>query len=309
MSLEPALRERIDQLLADNRIVLFMKGRPGAPRCGFSAKASGILTSLGVTYAHVDVLEDGEIREGIKLYGSWPTIPQLYIERELVGGSDIIEQMLNSGELHQALGLQAPDRTPPTLHITPAAAEAIGRAMGDTPPGVGLHLSVDGAFNAQFQLAPVTGNEIVTEAAGIRVHFDLASAPRAHGIEIDWVEDVRGAGLAIRNPNAPPPMQSLEVEDLRDRLKDGNLTVIDVRPADARAHAPFPGPHEVLDEDSHDRLAALPKETPLAFLCHHGISSRQAAEHFRGLGFRNVFNVEGGIDAWAERIDPSVPRY
>lgn len=309
MSLSPDLRQRIDQLLAENRVVLFMKGMPGAPRCGFSAKASGILSSLGVDYAHVDVLEDGEIREGIKVYGSWPTIPQLYIDRELVGGSDIIEQMLNSGELHQALGLAAPDRTAPSVHITEAAAEAINRAMGDTPDGVGLHLAVDAAYNAQFQLAPVTGNEIVSEAAGIRIHFDLASAPRANGIEIDWVEDVRGAGLAIRNPNAPPPMQPLQVEELRERLKAGDITVIDVRPADARTFAPFPGPHEALDEDSHDRLAALPKDTPLAFLCHHGISSRQAAEHFRGLGFRNVFNVEGGIDAWSERIDPSVPRY
>jgi len=65
----------------------------------------------------------------------------------------------------------------------------------------------------------------------------------------------------------------------------------------------------VLDEDSHDRLAALPKDTALAFLCHHGVSSRQAAEHFRGLGFTEVFNIEGGIDAWAETVDASVPRY
>jgi len=82
-----------------------------------------------------------------------------------------------------------------------------------------------------------------------------------------------------------------------------------VRPPAGRQAAPFPGPHEVLDEDSHDRLAALPKDRPLAFLCHHGNSSRQAAEHFRGLGFRQLFNVEGGIDAWSQQVDPSVPRY
>ena len=65
----------------------------------------------------------------------------------------------------------------------------------------------------------------------------------------------------------------------------------------------------MLDEDSHDRLAALPKDLPLAFLCHHGNSSRQAAEHFRGLGFHELYNVEGGIDAWSAEIDPTVPRY
>lgn len=309
MSLDTDTRARIESLLSNNRIVLFMKGEPSGPRCGFSAKAAGILNGLGVEFAHVDVLSDPEIREGIKLYGSWPTIPQLYIDRELVGGSDIIEQMLNEGQLHEALGLDAPDRTPPRITITDAAAEAIERAMGEVQPGMGLHLHVDTAFNAQFQIAPVTGNEIVAEAEGIRIHFDLMSAPRADGIEIDWVEDVRGAGLSIRNPNQPPPVQPLQVEEASARLSSGSLLLVDVRPAEDRRQAPFPGPHEVLDEDSHERLAALDKQQPIAFLCHHGISSRRAAEHFRGLGFRNVYNVEGGIDAWAQRVDTTIPRY
>jgi monothiol glutaredoxin len=309
MPLDSALRQRIDSLLAAHPVVLFMKGSPAAPRCGFSAKATGILGGMVPAYHTVDVLEDPEIREGIKLYGNWPTIPQLYVGGELVGGSDIIESMLNSGELHGLFGLPAPDRTPPDLQVTDAAAEAIRNAMADVEPGVGLHLSVDPRFNAQFQLKPIEGHEIVAEAAGLRFHLDLASAPRANGIAIDWVEDVRGAGLAIRNPNAPPAVQPLSVQDLEQRLDAGAITVIDVRPADGRAAAPFPGAHEVLDEDSHDRLAALPKDQPLAFLCRSGNSSRQAAEHFRGLGFREVYNVEGGIEAWAREIDPSVQRY
>ena len=309
MSLSPDLRARIERTLHGNRVVLFMKGDPQSPRCGFSAKAVGILDALAPGYASVDVLADAEIREGIKEYGQWPTIPQLYVDGELVGGSDIIEQMLNSGELHEVLGIPAPDRTPPTLHISPAAAEAIARAMADSAPGIGLHLAVDPRFAAQFQLKPVSGQEIVAEVNGIRIHLDLASAARANGVSIDWIEDVRGAGLAITNPNAPAPVKALSVQQLHDRIIAGAIDVIDVRPAAARAHAPFPQPHEVLDEDSHDRLAALPKDLPLAFICHHGNSSRQAAEHFRGLGFHDVANVEGGIDAWAAEIDPSVPRY
>lgn len=309
MSLSPDLRERIERTLQGNRVVLFMKGNPASPRCGFSAKAVGILDALAPGYASVDVLADAEIREGIKEYGQWPTIPQLYVGGELVGGSDIIEQMLNSGELHEVLGLAAPDRTAPRLHISPAAADAIRRAMESSEPGIGLHLSVDPRFAAQFQLKPVTGQEIIAEAEGLRVHFDLASAPRADGISIDWVEDVRGSGLAISNPNAPPPVKSISVQDLHDRIVAGAIDVIDVRPAEARARAPFPPPHEVLDEDSHERLSDLPKDLPLAFLCHQGNSSRQAAEHFRGLGFHDLYNVEGGIDAWAEQVDPSVQRY
>jgi monothiol glutaredoxin len=309
MTLTPELRERIEHTLHGNRVVLFMKGNPQSPRCGFSAKAVGILDALVPGYASVDVLADADIREGIKEYGQWPTIPQLYVDGELIGGSDIIEQMLNSGELHEVLGVPAPDRTPPTLHISATAAEAIRRAMDDAEPGIGLHLAVDPRFAAQFQLKPVTGQEIVAEAEGIRVHLDLASAPRAKGISIDWVEDVRGSGLVINNPNAPAPVKSISVQELHDRIIAGAIDVIDVRPAAARALAPFPQPHEVLDEDSHERLAALPKDLPLAFLCHHGNSSRQAAEHFRGLGFHDIYNVEGGIDAWATSVDSSVPRY
>lgn len=309
MTLSPELRQRIEITLGAHRVVLFMKGSPAQPRCGFSAKAAGILDGLVGDYGHVDVLADPEIREGIKEYGQWPTIPQLYVGGELVGGSDIIEQMLNSGELHAVLGVPAPDRTPPSIEITPAAAAAIARAMESSEPGVGLHLSVDARFKTQFQLKPVAGNEIVAESAGLRVHFDLASAPRAKGLRIDWVEDARGAGLAVHNPNAPAPVKSLSVQALHDRIIAGSVDVIDVRPPQARALAPFPQPHEVLDEDSFERLAALPKDVPLAFLCHHGNSSRQAAEHFRELGFHDLYNVEGGIDAWAVEIDPKVPRY
>jgi monothiol glutaredoxin len=309
MSLDPALRQRIESLLSAHPVVLFMKGTPEAPRCGFSAKAVGALSGIVERYETVDVLEDPEIREGIKAYGSWPTIPQLYVKGELVGGSDIIESMLNSGELHALFGRPAPDRTPPTIHITGAAAEAIRNALDNSDPSLALHLSVDPRFNAQFQLKPVAGNEIVAEAAGIRIHLDLASAPRAQGLEIDWVEDARGAGLAIRNPNAPPAVKSLSVQELHDRIIAGTVDVIDVRPPEARAIAPFPQPHDILDEDSRVRLEALPKDLPIAFLCHHGNSSRQAAEYFRGLGFHDLYNVEGGIDAWAREIDPKVPRY
>jgi monothiol glutaredoxin len=309
MALTPDLRQRIADTLASQRVVLFMKGNPGAPQCGFSAKAVGILDALLPAYGSVDVLADAQIREGIKEYGQWPTIPQLYVDGELVGGSDIIEEMMNSGELHGLLGVAAPDRTPPVLEISAAAAEAIARAMAGADPDAALHLSVDPRFNAQFQLKPATGHEVVAEAAGIRVHLDLASAPRANGIRIDWVEDVRGAGLSISNPNAPATVKPISVRELHDRIMAGAIDVIDIRPPDARALAPFPEPHEVLDEDSADRLAALPKDLPIAFLCHHGNSSQQAAEHFRGLGFHDLYNVTGGIDAWSLEIDPGVPRY
>ena len=307
--MNPETRTRIEQILATHPVVLFMKGSPKAPQCGFSAKAVGILDGLVPGYAHFDVLMDPEIREGIKEFGNWPTIPQLYVGGELLGGSDIIGQMHDSGELNAALGLPPPDRTPPTLEISERAAEAIRGALGNADDGDVLHMTVDPRFNARFELKPATGREIVAEAAGLRVHFDLASAPRARGLRIDWAEDERGAGLAIHNPNAPPPVKPMDVQQLHDHLVAGTIDVVDTRPPHARSIAPFPYPHEVLDEDSRERLEQLPKDVPLAFLCHHGHSSRQAAEYFRTLGFHDVYNVEGGIDAWSVRIDPTVPRY
>ena len=307
--MNPDTRARIEQILATHPVVLFMKGSPKAPQCGFSAKAVGILDGLVPGYAHFDVLMDPEIREGIKEFGNWPTIPQLYVGGELLGGSDIIGQMHDSGELNAALGLPPPDRTPPTLEISERAAEAIRGALGNADDGDVLHMTVDPRFNARFELKPATGREIVAEAAGLRVHFDLASAPRARGLKIDWAEDERGAGLSIHNPNAPPPVKPMDVQRLHDHLVAGTIDVVDTRPPHARSIAPFPYPHEVLDEDSRERLEQLPKDVPLAFLCHHGHSSRQAAEYFRTLGFHDVYNVEGGIDAWSVRIDPTVPRY
>ncbi|WP_421575878.1 Grx4 family monothiol glutaredoxin [Stenotrophomonas maltophilia] len=308
MSLEPALRSRIESILNANRVVLFMKGQPSMPQCGFSAKAVGALQDLGVEFDHVNVLADAEIREGIKAYGEWPTIPQLYIDGELVGGSDIILQMAGNGELSSVLGLAAPDRTPPRITVTPAAVEMLRGALADSP-GASLQLGIDARFQPNFQLAPHDDNAIAAESNGLRVQFDLASARRAEGITIDWVDDIRGKGLAIDNPNAPKAVQELSVRDADDQLRAGSIAVVDVRPADERAIAAINAPFETFDGDNRARLEALPKDTALAFLCHHGGRSAQAAEQFRALGFTKVSNITGGIDAWSNDVDNGVPKY
>ena len=94
-------QERIDALVKSNDVVLFMKGTPLFPQCGFSSKAIAILDHLGVTYQSVDVLQDMEIRQGIKEYSDWPTIPQLYVKGEFLGGSDIMMEMYEAGELQE----------------------------------------------------------------------------------------------------------------------------------------------------------------------------------------------------------------
>ena len=97
-------QERIKQTVTSNSVVLFMKGTPTFPQCGFSAKAIQLLKASGATeVATVNVLEDADIRQGIKEYANWPTIPQLYVNGEFIGGSDIMNEMYQSGELRQVL--------------------------------------------------------------------------------------------------------------------------------------------------------------------------------------------------------------
>jgi len=97
----PELKAKIDNLLSENKVLVFMKGSKLMPQCGFSNNVVQILNTLGVPYETVDVLEDYEIRQGIKEYSNWPTIPQIYINGELVGGSDIAIELYQSGELQQ----------------------------------------------------------------------------------------------------------------------------------------------------------------------------------------------------------------
>ncbi|MEQ9621829.1 Grx4 family monothiol glutaredoxin [Coleofasciculus chthonoplastes] len=97
----PAVKERIDQLINQDKIVVFMKGTKLMPQCGFSNNVVQILNTLGVSYATVNILDDPEVRQGIKDYSNWPTIPQVYVNGEFIGGSDVMIELYQNGELQQ----------------------------------------------------------------------------------------------------------------------------------------------------------------------------------------------------------------
>ena len=107
------LRDQIHSAIDENPVILFMKGSPEAPACGFSARTVAILQSLGARFAAVDILPDPRIRQELSALSNWPTIPQLFVEGELVGGCDIVSEMYQSGELAQTLGLEAPEADEP----------------------------------------------------------------------------------------------------------------------------------------------------------------------------------------------------
>jgi len=103
------MREAIQEAISENPVILFMKGNPDAPACGFSARTVAILQSLGARFAAVDILPDPRIRQELSALSNWPTIPQLFVNGELVGGCDIVSEMYQSGELAQTLGLENPE--------------------------------------------------------------------------------------------------------------------------------------------------------------------------------------------------------
>ena len=309
MALSQTLQSRIESLIESDRVVLFMKGTRMQPMCGFSAATVGILDSLASEYTTFNVLEDQGIREGIKTFSDWPTIPQLYIDREFVGGCDIVKQMFNNGELHEMLGVEAPDRTPPDVRVSDAAAAIIANAL-QANPGSAVHLTIDGRWQHSFNLGPMEGHEIRSESNGVTLLLDVASAQKAKGLSIDIEETVQGTAFKIDNPNAPPPVGRMSAAEFAAVRRDATTapTLVDVRTSDERARAVIEG-SMLLDEEGLRIVSALPRDTRLVFYCHTGVRSMSAAEHFRAEGFTDVHNLEGGIDAWSREVDPSVPRY
>jgi len=309
MSLDDPTRQRIDSLIESNPVLLFMKGTREAPQCGFSATCVGILDKLLPDYATLDVLADGSIREGIKAYSSWPTIPQLYVRGEFIGGCDILQELFASGELQQKLGVEGGAVSTPSIRITDEAAAELRQAIErDGGEGRELHLGIDARFNSTLSLAPRAASDVEVEAQGVRVLLDPMSAGRADGATIDVVETPRGRGFQVDNPNAPRVFQ-LSVEELKKWLDAGEaIELLDVRTPGERAQASIPGSVLLTDEEAQ-RLASRPRDTRLVFHCHHGGRAQAAAERFAAMGFERVYNVEGGIDAWSARIDPDVPRY
>ena len=106
------IRDFIQNAIAENRVMLFMKGTPEQPACGFSMRTSGALNALGVRYAALDILPDPRIRQELSELSGWPTIPQLFIDGELVGGCDIVTEMFETGELADKLGVEQPEEEP-----------------------------------------------------------------------------------------------------------------------------------------------------------------------------------------------------
>ena len=311
MAISSDTRSQIETLLRQHTVVLFMKGNKQQPRCGFSAKVVEILDGHGVDFRDVDVLSDAALREGIKEFSSWPTIPQLFFQGSLIGGSDIVRQLDESGELLSALGIDPSKivHTPPSISISAEAAAAIKEAGKEAEPGQHLRMVLQrGGQAIDLYFDAPRGSDLRVEQHGITVLFDRASARLANGIAIGFVDGPNG-GFRIDNPNLPAKVGTLTVTELRKML-DAKvpLRLLDVRTDRERTIARIAGDQSLEDLARQD-LDGLAKDTMLVLYCHHGTRSQAAAEQLVARGFRNVWNLSGGIDAWSRQIDPTVARY
>lgn len=312
--MDEATRSKLEHEIKVSDVVLFMKGTPQAPRCGFSATVIGILDELGEKYHTVDVLSDPAVRDGIKKFSDWPTIPQLYIKGEFVGGCDLVKEMYESGELEDSLGVKPQSLPAPAINVTQEAMKALDAALKDVAAETGddiarIRIGIGKDFQHELTIGAEEPRDILVEVGPLRFVLDRASARRADGLDLDYIEDEEGAAFKLNNPNEPPKVQSVSVEQLKEaRDADSKLELFDVRSQSERDTAEIKG-SRLLDRDTQDYIMTLDKGTPLYFHCHHGQRSQQAAAFFLSHGFANVFNVDGGIEAWSRKIDSNVPSY
>lgn len=206
MSLDPETRQIIEDVLQNNRVVLFMKGHRQQPQCGFSAKTVAALDMLLPDYVHINVLEHPEIREGIKVYGNWPTVPQLYVAGELIGGSDIVLEMFASGELAELLGIEQLGVSAPRIELADSVA-AVMREAAAKREDLAIHLRIDAGWQHTLSLAPATDEELRVAASGVEIYMDPWSASRADGLRIGMDETLQGTRFRFDNPNAPAASQ------------------------------------------------------------------------------------------------------
>ncbi|MBK7774192.1 MAG: Grx4 family monothiol glutaredoxin [Sandaracinaceae bacterium] len=302
-------QESLRKLVQDNEVVLFMKGTRSAPQCGFSATVIAILDDFLDDYATVNVLADPDVRAGIKEFSSWPTIPQLYVKGEFIGGCDIVKELNASGELAGVLGRRPAEVAPPEVAVTEAAVTAL-REFHDGPGPLSVRIQISGRFEYGMDFDDEKPGDLVVTGPGLQLLFDRASAKRADGMVIDFVKGPNGeGGFKMDNPNEPAKVRQVPPQVVASWQAEGkSFEFFDVRTPAERETAAIAGT-QLLDDAGRALLEKLEKDTVLVFHCHHGMRSQAAAEHCLRLGFTQVYNVAGGIAAWSRDVDPSIPQY
>ncbi|MEH6420551.1 rhodanese-like domain-containing protein [Pseudomonas sp. CGJS7] len=293
-------RQRIDALLRAHRLVLFMRGTPDRPEFGASMRAWQALGALGLELGHADVEADPELGVDIENNRAHSPIPRLYLDGKLLASGDNVERMVNTGEVHAALGLPAPERRPPAVRLTAAAAKAFRAIIRNSPRGSVAEVVVDPQYCCSLEIEPRRPDAILAEVDGVPLQFDLASAQRGDGLEIHWQDVERGPSVLFEHPKAsvPVPVRAMSPAQAAADARAGKLTIVDIRSRQERASAPLSVPFLHMDDGTHE-IRNLPADAPLAVLCERGVRSVHAAQHFHQMGHLDVYYIEGGFEAWS----------
>ena len=195
----------------------------------------------------------------------------------------------------------------PVIRLSDSARRALREAAVGGDP---LRIRISERFDCDLFFGSRAEDDVEVDCGGIRLMLDPLSAQRAEGLSIDFLSGPEGSGFEIEHPNAPARVKQISAAELKAMMDRAvPFELVDVRTQEERAIAKIEG-SRLLNEEGHAYLLTLDRNTTIVFHCHHGIRSQAAAEYFlREAGFRNLYNVRGGIDAWSEIVDPSVPRY
>jgi monothiol glutaredoxin len=306
--MDAQLKAEIEELVQKHPVLLFMKGTKSFPQCGFSATVINILKEVGVRdLKEVNILARADLRDGMKEYTNWPTFPQLYVKGQFVGGCDIVKEMFATGELYDVIGTTKPEIKLPSVTVTAAAKQAV-LAASEGEPVSALRIEISPQFEYALSVDEPGEGDIKVESGGLTLVFDRQSALRADGLRIDFLE-ADGGGFKIDNPNEPPRVKQIGPRDLKALIDSGKpFELFDVRSPEERTIVKLEQAQH-FDKAAQEKLAKLDKDTPIYFHCHHGGRSQQAADHYLRQGFKHVFNVAGGIEAYAVEVDPELARY
>lgn len=289
---------KIKEIIASDTVVIFMKGNRAEPQCGFSATVVGILDNYLPDYATVDVLADPEIRQGIKEFSSWPTVPQIYVKGEFIGGCDILKELEKNGELAKIFGIELPTKINPIITISDEAKTALQDAMVDAGEGEVFRLKISPQFEHSLSFDTGNSTDIVVSANGVKIYLDPWTAVRADGLKLSYKVNKMERGFEIDNPNAPRTVQEMSPHELAHRLadKDG-LILIDVRTQEEWDEGHIKQARLFLAMTALEK-DALKVNDEIAFICRSGGRSTKAAKEFLARGFKSVFNISGGMTAW-----------
>ncbi|MDF1663027.1 MAG: Grx4 family monothiol glutaredoxin [Planctomycetota bacterium] len=313
-------KEAVKDVVTEDKIVVFAKGTKEVPRCGFSARAIQVVQSAGKPFKVVDILSDPSIRPALVAFSSWPTTPQVYLDGEFLGGSDIILELHESGELQKKIANSYGEEYKEVqdnqrVEVTDEAVKMVKEFMETDADFLRLSVQVkEGARAYSLELDSHTSaaTDLKWKVKGLTVIVAKTMSELFEKLEVSWVNKDGNEGFAVKeigNPPALPVPIDIDKADLarlmRSEIKEGKLWIVDVREDDEwksghgeeAVHLPLSRLEKVWKDAGFD-----PKDT-LVFYCAAGKRSLSAANHFRHkLGYPNTRSLVGGIGNYPSNI-------